>query len=320
MLTTEQKILFIKEVFGPAHLMSDGINVHVMCPSCGKSPKKKKFVIRLDNDLCHCFVCGLKGRTLAPIIRKFGSRENLAFYNENFLGASSTIEDSEEQFLKISLPPDFTFLANYQDAKDPDVRDALKYLKSRGMTERDFWYFKFGICFEGAYRRRVVMPSFDAKGNLNFYTGRSIDDTHYMKYQNSKVNKTDIIFNELNIDWHRELTLVEGPFDLVKCDDNSTCLLGSTLSKDSYLFQKIAENKTPVVIGLDSDAEEKTIKIAKALYDYNVEVKILDLGSKNDVGEMSKKEFLKAKKSATPWSTKGSLLSKISTLKSGLIF
>ena len=41
------------------------------------------------------------------------------------------------------------------------------------------------------------------------------------------------------------MTLVEGPFDMVKCDDNATCLLGSHLPVNSLLFQKLIQNKTP---------------------------------------------------------------------------
>ena len=33
-------------------------------------------------------------------------------------------------------------------------------------------------------------------------------------------------------DWKKELTLVEGPFDLFKCDTNATCLLGSHFTEE----------------------------------------------------------------------------------------
>ena len=44
--TTEEKVNFVRVVFGKARLMNDGINAHVRCPECGKGDKKK-FVIRL---------------------------------------------------------------------------------------------------------------------------------------------------------------------------------------------------------------------------------------------------------------------------------
>ena len=95
--TTEEKVTFVRSVFGKTHLMNDGINAHVKCPSCGKGDKKK-FVIRLDNDLCHCFVCGLKGRNLAPILKKFFPKYHRE-YCEKFLGTDmvSSGEDVENE-------------------------------------------------------------------------------------------------------------------------------------------------------------------------------------------------------------------------------
>ena len=93
----------------------------------------------------------------------------------------------------------------------------------------------------------MILPSFDCNGNLNYYTARSIDTDIKMKYMNSKVSKTEIIFNEINLNWQKEITLVEGPFDMVKCDDNSTCLLGSHLPVNSLLFQKITQNISKLV-------------------------------------------------------------------------
>ena len=68
-----------------------------------------------------------------------------------------------------------------------------------------------------------------------------------------------IIFNELNIDWSKELTIVEGPLDLIKTNDNATCLLGSSLTEDMLLFQKIVANKTNIKLALDSDIFSKSL-------------------------------------------------------------
>jgi hypothetical protein len=317
--TTEEKLSFIKSIFGSAHLMSDGINAHVMCPSCGKSPKKKKFVIRLDSDLCHCFVCGLKAKNLSPILKKFFGRDAARKYADIFLGGDNTLSDDVEED-KLTLPVDFLLLGQNLNTSDPDVLAAIRYLENRGIKKRDFWYYKFGLSFQGAFKRRVIMPSFDDQGVLNFFTARSFDNSHYMKYHNAKVNKTQIVFNDINIDWTKKLTIVEGPFDLVKANSNATCLLGSFLSSESLLFEKIKKNKTPVVLALDTDADLKMIKIANLLYDYNIQVEIMNLGGKEDVGEMSKQEFCDAYKSNVKiWEPQDSLTAKIKTLRTGTL-
>ena len=161
------------------------------------------------------------------------------------------------------------------------------------------------------------MPSFDSNGKLNYYVARSIDPDVKRKYINAKVSKSDVIFNEINIDWSQELTIVEGPFDLTKCDDNATCLLGSSFSQKSKLLQEIVKNNTPVLLALDSDMKVKTQEYAKLLSSYGMQVRILDLGTYSDVGEMTKVDFLTAKKIAATWKDTDRLYHLIDSIKSG---
>jgi hypothetical protein len=122
-----------------------------------------------------------------------------------------------------------------------------------------------------------------------------------MKYVNCDVDKISIVFNELNIDWAQKLTLVEGPFDLMKVRGNATCLLGSELSERSVLFNKLLQHNTPVVLMLDSDMKQKVQKIAKKLSEYNIPAYIADLRDKKDPGEMSFQETEAAIANAKPW-------------------
>jgi len=302
--SAKEKIDFIQKVFGPCIVSSDGINVAVQCPNCDSNNQtKKKLSIRLDTDVCHCWVCGLKSRSLAPVIRKFYSRSHLEeYYNRFKERSSSSFESEETQEIKVTIPDGFKLLAATQSMLDPDFRSVLRYLKKRGLDKRSLWYYRLGTCTSGRFRRRVIIPSFDFEGRLNYYVGRSIDSDENRRYINARVPKVDIIFNELNIRWDQELTIVEGPFDLMKCNDNATCLLGSGLSDESKLFNRIITNQTPVLLGLDPDMKDKIQKISKKLSEFNVPVRILDVGEKDDVGEMSRQEFENARINAKPWS------------------
>lgn len=314
--TTHEKVTFLKGIFGSGRLMNDGINFHVKCPSCGKG-NKKKFVIRLDNDLCHCFVCGLKSKNLIPVLKKFGSTDDLQRYVAEFFDgvmASGEIEADQEI---LRLPEKFKLLVSCLGTDDPDIKAVINYVFSRGLTIRDLWYFKIGVTTVGGDRRRAIIPSFDAVGKLNFYTGRDIDGDRFPRYLNSAVDKKEIIFNEINIDWKQELTLVEGPFDLIRCNNNATCLLGSSMARDSMLFTKIVANKTPIVLALDSDMKSKMMNLAKKLNEFDIEVRILNTSGFEDVGEMSRKEFLKRKTAALSWQPLDNLRFKISNLSTG---
>jgi hypothetical protein len=163
------------------------------------------------------------------------------------------------------------------------------------------------------------MPSFDAEGSINYWTARTIDDRTIGKYINPSIPRGEFIFNELNLDWRREITLVEGPFDLTKCDSNATAILGSNISRKSALFQAIARNRTPIVLALDSDMPEKQHKWAKALSEFDVQVRVLNLNGHKDVGEMSKQEFLEAKSKARPWDKFQGIINLSRIMRSGSI-
>ena len=108
------------------------------------------------------------------------------------------------------------------------------------------------------------------------------------------------------------MTLVEGPFDLLKCNENATCLLGSSFGPDYLLFRKIVENETPVVLALDEDAKEKALTISRTLAEYGVEVAIMDVPEeKGDVGAMTKEEFRLLQQTSRAFNPESYLLEKI---------
>lgn len=319
-------IEFIERVFGEGKLSNGGLNVSVLCPECESKKEqgysKKKLVIRTDNFISHCWVCNTKSRNLVPWIKKW-KPNFLSEYITTFLKSEQLkdldggeFEDRGQKKQHTSLPDGFTFLWHSQTS---DARRAKRYLsKDRGIKEeKDFWYWKLGIVDsevspQAPHVGRIIVPSFDKEGELNYWTGRAFKKGIYPKYINPTVPRESIIFNEINLDWKNPIVIVEGPFDLFKCSENATCLLGSTLDPSYLLFRKIVENETPVILALDCDAKEKTFEIAKNLLEYGVKVDLLRVPeTKQDVGAMSKKEFLDLKDTATPFTVENSLLEKI---------
>lgn len=299
------KVSFFESVFGRGRLSSNGINFDVRCPICAPTdPSKKKLSIRTDNDANHCWVCGWKSRSLSPLIRKYGTQEQLNRYKEIFGidGGSILLTGEKTEIAKPCLPADFTLLP-LANQNDPDIKASWRYLFNRGLTERDAWYYKLGVSSEFRWKRRIIMPSFDKVGELNYFTARAIDKDKKPKYDNPDIDKNPVIFNEINIDWTKRLTLVEGPFDLVKCPDNSTALLGSDLDERHELFNKILLHGTPVSLALDGDMwEKKTPKISKKLQEYDIDTLVVDVRPWGDPGSMSRAEVELALLEAKPLS------------------
>ena len=318
MIDTKERIEILTRALGTCTLDRKGINAAFRCPDCGNS-KKQKFIVRIDTGQYHCWVCDARGASIAKVLRKLSPEAASRW--EGVAGSHQRrFIDDVPLVTKAELPLGFRLLAECLDTRDPDTRACIEYIHDRGLGLREMWYFRFGYVRRGRLARRVIMPSFDSDGKLNYWTARAIDRNVVGKYINPPIPRGEFIFNELNLDWRQEITLVEGPFDLTKCDSNATAILGSNMSRKSALFQAIARNRTPVVLALDSDMPEKQHKWAKAMSEFDVPVRILDLGSYKDVGEMSKEEFLTAKSNARPWDKFQGIINLSRIMRSGSIF
>ena len=164
------------------------------------------------------------------------------------------------------------------------------------MTKKDILKWKIGYCPEGRYGGRIIIPSFNSDGNVNYFIARSYVG-HQRKYLNPRANK-DIIFNQLSVDWDSPVTLVEGVFDAIVAGENAIPILGSTLRNTTKLFQAIAINDTPVYLALDEDAKKKTGQIIKNMLEYDIELFNVDTSGCEDVGSMTNQVFNERKQKA----------------------
>tara|TARA_Y100000114_G_C11762416_1_gene330618 strand:- start:2851 stop:3843 length:993 start_codon:yes stop_codon:yes gene_type:complete len=326
--TIYEKLDFLQS-FTNVSLSKDGVNACIWCPYCKHPNKSKlKLVIHLEKNFYHCWVCDKKGSNVNYLISKINKNKSLEserFFkkrvNNKFdLGININSLFGKEDYIEedelVEVPNGFKLLANAYNAYDPDARDVFKYAIKRGANKHKFWMLRLGYSLDENFRRCLILPSLDDKGEINFFTARKIDvsSKDSFKYKNSNNKKSKIIFNEINIDWSQRLTIVEGPLDLLKTNDNATCLLGSSLTQDMKLFSKIVENKTPVALALDSDVYNKTLKIAKLLSEYDIDVNIVDTRGAEDVGDMSLEQFEELLDNASKYKKEDSLMAKISML------
>jgi DNA primase len=318
LVSLTDKVRFIESVFGGGKLARNGKNIDVRCPICApKDHTKKKLAIRVDDDRNHCWTCGYRAHTLAPLIRKYAGPEKLAEYREKFMPETEQerlrrrYDIDAEELKRIELPKDFRLLVT-APATDPDARAAFRYVIDRGLTERDMWYFKLGISDEPRWNRRVIVPSFDAAGRLNYFVARAIDKKRKPKYDNPDFDKLPVIFNELNVDWTKQLVLCEGSFDMFKCGDNAVPLLGSDLNEESALFNAILVNGTPIALALDGDMwETKTLKAAKKLAEYDIDVVLVDTRPFGDPGSATREQFRMALECARPFAWESAFMTRL---------
>lgn len=304
----QTRIDFIEKITNyKTKISNDKQNIAIWCPFCkNKNKNKLKLAIQLNNCVYHCWTCDKKGYDVSFLISKINpslveeskkifKQRNTEYkinYIDNLIEKFNEVIDDEHE--EIELPRGFMFLSECFDNIDPDITDVLKYAIKRGTTKHKLYMLRMGVSLDNEFRRCLILPSYDKDGKLNFYTCRKIDvDTkNQYKYINSNISKSKIIFNELNLDFNLPITIVEGPLDLIKTNDNSVCLLGSSLNEKMKLFKEIIKNKTTIYLALDHDVYyTKTLKIAELLLSYDIDVKIIDTSSSKDVGDMSIQQF-----------------------------
>ncbi len=266
------------------------------CPKCDHH--KKKLSVNIEKNVFKCWICDYRGSDLSPLVvgsklkaewRALTNTVDLSRFEDIF---SETTNVEQKQFLE--LPEHFVSLSE-KNLSSTGLK-AKKYLLDREISEQEILLYKVGFCFHGKYKNRVVIPSFDDKGDLNYFIARSFDSNKF-KYMNPPASK-DVVFNELYIDWDIPVVLVEGFFDSLKYE-NSIPILGSTLSRKSKLFTKIVQNCKKVYICLDKDARIKEFKIIKNLLDFGIEVCKIELDEYFDLGEVPDNVLRELKKRAS---------------------
>jgi DNA primase len=204
------------------------------------------------------------------LIKKYGSEKNLKDYKLFKPDAFITKEDKE--IISVSLPEGYKKLSesNYKTFK---YRQAIEYLAKRGITDDIIKKYDIGFTTQGQYFNRIIIPSYDADGVLNYFIARWFDKKYNkIKYLNPEAEKQNIIFNEYKINWDANIYLVEGVTDHIVVP-NSIPLLGKYISE--ILLYKLREKaKANIIILLDGDAYEDALFLYQTLDSANLRGRI----------------------------------------------
>lgn len=258
----------------------------------------------------HCWKCGDINNTkgnLSLLIKKYGNRKLYDYFNEvvkdiyssklydiNFL---SGLTDSINDNYNLRLPNTFKPI----DICTCKNKKLLDYLCKRRIDQSLIDEYNIGYTEwdneEFSFRNKIIIPSYNNFGELNYFIGRDYTGKSKLKYCNCDVDKKSIIFQESKIDWDSPIYLCEGVFDSMRLPFNGISMLGKSLSKDSYLFNEIYKNaNSTITIILDGDTNIFEIKRIYNLLNFgrltgNIYVIILsDCSKYKDLSEIYENE------------------------------
>lgn len=267
-------------------------NAAYICPFCHHSKPKLEIQLHTNEkkeNPWHCWVCGEKGKTLISLFKKIKAPSHRIAELNSLIKPGKKQEQGTHV---ISLPKEFIPLSNtpsLDKITQIEARHAFKFLKHRGITEADILKYNVGFCVEGNFAKRIIVPSFDENGTLNYFVTRTylLDDPQ--KYKNPPVDK-NIIGWEYYINWNTPIILVEGIFDALTIKRNVIPLFGKTIS-ESLMKKIVGSQVQKIYIALDNDALKEAIKHCERLLSFGKEVYLVELGGK-DANEIGFERFL----------------------------
>lgn len=270
------------------------------CPRCVEEYgddeiSKYNLEVNLNNGVFMCWKCcntddDMKGK-LGKLIKLYGGTELYKRYKEEIRAIKETrlydldeysgLTASFEEDSYIRLPKTFKRI-NIETCKDQRLLD---YLNKRKIGQKFIDKYSIGYTTwdeeDYTMRNRIIIPSYDCFGDLNYYIGRDYTGKNKIKYKNCETNKKNIIFQESLIDWDSTIYLCEGSFDAMRFPSNGISMLGKSLTKDSLLFKKLVEKaNADIVIVLDGDTKEIETKVIYKLLDFGRlrgKIKYIDL-------------------------------------------
>lgn len=251
------------------------------CPYCadekGSVDNKYNLEVSFSLGKFHCWSCGNAG----PISRLIKMRGGKPLADEYFRIIQDLKDNKyynldlfkdngdffEEQYIK--LPKTFQKI-DLATCRDKSLK---AYLEKRKITQDIIDKYNIGRTTwdeeDWTWRNRIIFPSYNAVGDLNYFIGRTYKDNDKRnKYKNCDADKNKIVLHEDKICWDADIYLVEGAIDCIYYQ-NSISLMGKVMNKKMELYNKLYERANAnIIICLDGDTTIEEVKRAYMALDH----------------------------------------------------
>ena len=292
MLSQRDKSVIINildEVLGVGTSLKGNEQAH-HCPFCHHH--KKKLQINLETQQWHCWVCDSKGRKIQTLLKRLHVdskriKKVYEIYGDDYIVSSTT---TDEEKVELRLPSEFKSLLKKPKGLNPLYKKVVQYAKDSRISKEDIIKYNIGYCDSGIYTNRIIIPSYDVDGRLNYFIARSVFTEERFKYKNPPISKNVTIF-ENQINWNKPITLTEGVFDALAVKRNAIPLLGKFIPKtlmDSIYKRGVKEIK----IILDKDAQDQALYYVNYFMNNGITVTNI-LPTEKDAGDMGFSEVNK---------------------------
>jgi DNA primase len=307
-------LLFLTEsVLGKGQSTSKG-NYAFKCPFCTHHKNKMEISLRTTEkkeNFWHCWVCGAKGKTLLTLFKKIKAPKSKI--DELNILVVPNKKDKTIESGALELPKEYISFNDQEKfitdrIAQIESKHAFKFLSKRGITNEDVIKYNIGFCKDGPYAERVIIPSYNELGQLNYFIARAYKESD-RKYKNPPIAAKEAIGFELYINWDAPIILVEGMFDALTIKRNVIPLFGKVLH-DKLMKKLVESSVNRIYIALDKDARKDALKQAEKLMSYGKEVYLVEMEGK-DANEIGFEQFLNTIEQTQPLNLKSLLEKKL---------
>lgn len=263
------------------------------CPSktCRHDQSKFNLAYKSNDKVFKCWKCKYSGY-IYRLIEEFGSKDDLKrlklvlpkYKQQSF----NVFRKPEIDYDLVSCELPDGYLPLNQERKSKLYKLAYDYVtKNRKITPAQIDKFKIGYTETGSRKFRIIMPSRNAFGKINYYEARAyLKDSKRAYMKPDFPDKSDIIYNEYFINWDLPIYLTEGAFDAIRIP-NSIPILGKKPSP--LLINKLLQHNATVIVCLDADAFRDGVEIYKQLSSLGLNVFFVDLEKDTDISSIYEK-------------------------------
>lgn len=293
-------IVKVLENIGVQNIIASEDRVRSFCPIHKSDKQRSLSFIKDDSGIWRykCFQCESKGDVFDFIktVKKCNFKQALDFINHFIIHVDLSL-----------LKQDVNIKKSKVELKVEDIlltKEMIPYLKKRGILEKNFDEFQFGVCYHHHFlRNRIVFPVFEDH-TKKFYIGRKIDE--YSKYPRylyypEGIKKSDYLFNYDCVKSADEIIICEGIFDAIQISNfgfsHVVALFGSSISKkqEEKIWELNAEN---LVLCFDGDKKGFDIAYDVANLFLNKDVRVMLFNTNLDPAEITYRDFEKLYKNA----------------------
>ena len=224
----------------------------------------------------HCWISDKKGRSIHSLFKQLKLSQDKFDKLGKIIERSKYRNNSENKTQieeSIQLPEDYRPL--WIKRTSPDYRNAMHYLKGRGISIFDIIRYRIGYAEQGPYSGKIIIPSYDSEGQLNYFVSRAFYIHDSYKHKNPKVSK-DIIGFDMLINWNEPIILCEGAFDAITIKRNAIPLFGKQINP-KLRIKIIEEGVKEIYICLDQDAIKNAKYIAQTFMTDGINVHLVKL-------------------------------------------